>query len=138
LNPAGIAKSHGTVITFGADFISYALTFQRAGNYPGIMEEATSYAGTRFPKMTNTAQAPLGIGSYQPVPLIGIVSDLGGLVPKLHVGFAVYGPNSYPFRNFNDVNGQPYYLKDPATGAYSFPSFGRAPPPTRYDNISEQ
>ncbi len=137
LNPAGIAKSHGTVITLGATAIDYAMSFQRAGDYPAIMEEATSFAGSPFPKMTNQAKPSLGIGSFQPVPLIGIVSDLNGAIPKLHVGFSVYAPNAYPFRNLNNVNGQPYYFKDPSTGAFSFPSFGNAPPPTRYDIVNQ-
>lgn len=138
LNPAGIAKSHGTVITLGADFISYAMSFTRAGSYDPIAEESVSFAGQPYPKMTNGAKPPLGIGSFQPVPLIGIVSDLGGIIPKLHVGFNVYAPNAYPFRDLNTVNGQPYFFKDPATGAYSFPSFGNAPPPTRYDIVEQE
>jgi len=138
INPAGIAKSHGTVITLGIDAISYAQSFQRAGNYPTTTMEASTFSGQPFPKMTNHARPALGIGSYQPVPLIGIVSDLNGLVPKLHVGFSVYAPNAYPFRDYNTVNGQPYYFKDPKTGAYSFPSFGAAPPPTRYDIVEQE
>ena len=51
LNPAGIASSHGTVITLGADFIDYAMTFQRAGDYPAIAEEATSYARNSIPEV---------------------------------------------------------------------------------------
>ncbi|HEY1811918.1 MAG TPA: outer membrane protein transport protein [Kofleriaceae bacterium] len=137
LNPAGIAKSKGTHVTIGADAISYAMSFKRAGDYPAIMEEATTFAGTPYPIMTNQAKPALGIGSFQPVPLIGITSDLNGLIPKLHVGFSVYAPNAYPFRNLNNVNGQPYYFKDPSTGAFSFPSFGNAPPPTRYDIIDQ-
>jgi long-subunit fatty acid transport protein len=138
LNPAGIAKSHGTVITLGADFINYAMTFQRAGSYDPVSQESVSYAGQPFPKMTNASKPPLGIGSYQPVPLIGIVSDLNGVIPKLHVGFSVYAPNAYPFRDMNNVNGKPYFFKDPSTGAYSFPSFGDPPPPTRYDIVEQE
>src|ERR1700733_12473657 len=57
LNPAGIAKSEGTVITFGADFINYALKFSRTGDYPATVAGATpaSFDGTRFPSMTNMA-----------------------------------------------------------------------------------
>ena len=137
INPAGIAKSHGTVITLGIDAISYAASFQRAGNYPTTTMEASTFSGQPFPKVTNNAKPPLGIGSYQPIPLIGIVSDLNGLVPKLHVGFSVYAPNSYPFRDFNTVNGEPYYFKN-ANGSYSFPAFGAAPPPSRYDIVEQE
>jgi long-subunit fatty acid transport protein len=129
LNPAGIAKAKGTTITFGIAAIDYYLAFTRAGNYPNITEESTTYAGTPYPTMTNNAKPPLGFGSFQPVPLIAIVSDLGGLVPNLHVGFGLYAPNAYPFRDFQTVNGKPWVfnsnIEDP-------------PPPTRYDMIHEE
>jgi long-subunit fatty acid transport protein len=38
----------------------------------------------------------------------------------------------------NNVNGKPYFFKDPSTGAYSFPSFGDPPPPTRYDIVEQE
>lgn len=139
INPAGIAQSHGTKITLGINAISYGMKFRRTGDYNPIPEESTSYAGMRFPEMTNAAHPPLGFGSYQPVPLIGIVSDLGGILGgRLHAGFAVYAPQAYPFRDLNNVNGQPYYTKG-ANGAYGFPSdLSSAPPPTRYDIVAQQ
>ncbi len=130
LNPAGIAKAHpGTVITIGIAAIDYFMSFKRAGNYPNIAEESTTYAGMPYPTMTNDAKPPLGIGSWQPVPLIAVVSDLGGAIPNLKVGVGLYAPNAYPFRDFQTVNGKPWVfnsnIEDP-------------PPPTRYDVLHEE
>src|SRR5580704_3370825 len=107
LNPAGLAKSHGTQIQIGISSIDYFLSFARAGDYPLIKQQTTTYAGTPYPTMTNNAQPSLGIPGtgFQPVPLIAIVSDLGGAIPGLHVAAGLYAPNAYPFRNMTDVNG---------------------------------
>ena len=136
INPAGIAKTSGTKITLGIVAIDYIMSFARAGSYDPITDEATSYAGTPYPVVSNASKPPLGIGSFQPVPVIGIVSDLNGAVPHLHVGFGIYAPNGYPFRDMNNVNGKPYYTKT-STG-YDFPVFGAAPPPSRYDIVEEE
>ncbi|HEY6036025.1 MAG TPA: hypothetical protein VIV58_17235, partial [Kofleriaceae bacterium] len=119
LNPAGIAKTTGTKITIGIAAIDYLMSFQRSGTYDPIKEEATSYAGTPYPKMTNDAKPPLGIGAFQPVPVIGVVSDLNNKIPHLHAGFGIYAPNAYPFRNMNNVNGKPYFVK--SGNGYDFP-----------------
>ncbi|MFT3692417.1 MAG: outer membrane protein transport protein [Kofleriaceae bacterium] len=136
LNPAGIAKSTGTVITIGIAAIDYYMSFTRAGTYDPIKEEAVSYAGMHYPTVTNDASPPLGIGGYQPVPVIGIVSDLGNRIPGLHVGLGIYAPNAYPFRDMNKVNGKDYFTKT-STG-YDFPAFGDPPPPSRYDIIEQE
>jgi long-subunit fatty acid transport protein len=135
VNPAGIAKTKGTKITLGIVAIDYLMSFQRAGTYDPIKEEATSYAGMAYPKMTNDAKPALGIGAFQPVPVIGIVSDLNNAIPHLHVGFGIYAPNAYPFRDMNNVNGKPYFVK--SGNGYTFPTTGDAPPPTRYDIIEQ-
>jgi long-subunit fatty acid transport protein len=127
LNPAGIAKAKGTTITFGIAAIDYFLSFKRAGNYPDLSaHESTTYANMPYPTMTNDAKAPLGIGAYQPVPLIAVVSDLGGAVPNLHLGFGIYAPNAYPFRDFQTVNGHHWQLNN---------NIEDPPPPTRYDTL---
>jgi long-chain fatty acid transport protein len=131
INPAGLAKSHGTQIQIGVAAIDYFLSFHRAGDYPLISEQTTTYAGTPFPTMKNNAQPPFGIPGtgYQPVPVIAIVSDLGGAVPGLHVAAGLYAPNAYPFRDFTNVNGKPWTFNVNA---------GDPPPPTRYDVLTEQ
>ena len=135
LNPANLAKTHGTVIQLGAATIGYSLSFQRNGTYDAT-PDAASFEGTRYPVMTNDAHPPLGIGSYQPVPVLAVVSDLGGAVPGLVVAAGLYAPNAYPFRDLNTVNGQPYFV--PGDQGYQFPTFGAPPPPTRYDVIHQE
>jgi long-subunit fatty acid transport protein len=129
LNPAGIAKAKGTTITFGIAAIDYFMSFQRNGTYPSIMEEDQSYEGQRYPLMTNDPKPPLGIGQFQPVPVIAIVSDLGGRIPGLHAGFGVYAPSAYPFRGMTNVNGKPYTFNTDLTDP---------PPPTRYDIMHQE
>src|SRR5262249_38959950 len=99
LNPAGIAKAKGTVITLGISAIDYTMQFQRNGNYDPTMAEALPYAGQPYALAKNDAKPPLGIGSIQPVPVISIISDLGGKIPHLHVAAGIYAPNAYPFRD---------------------------------------
>ena len=136
LNPANLAKTHGTVIQLGAATIDYYMSFQRNGTYDPDPNEPISYAGQRYPTMTNDAHPPLGFGNYQPVPVIAVVSDLGGVVPGLVVAAGLYAPNAYPFRDLNTVNGQPYFV--PSDKGYQFPTFGAPPPPTRYDVIHQE
>src|SRR5438045_1498756 len=84
INPAGLAKAKGTTVTIGFTAIDYALAFQRNGTYDDNPNDSESYEGQRYPTITNNPSPPLGIGAYQPVPLIAIVSDLGAAVPTLH------------------------------------------------------
>jgi long-subunit fatty acid transport protein len=139
LNPANLASTRGTVITFGISAIDYFMSFQRNGNYDAITNDNVSYAGQRYPVMTNDVHPPLGIPGtgFQPVPLIAISSDLGNRVPGLAAAFGLYAPNGYPFRDLNKVNGQGYYSTD-SSGAWKFPQFGNPPPPTRYDVIHQE
>jgi long-subunit fatty acid transport protein len=139
LNPAGLASAgSGTFVQLGISAIDYFMSFHRNGNYDAVSEEAFPYEGMRYPTVTNDAKPPLGIGSYQPVPLIAVVTDLGGRVPGLHAAVGLYAPNAYPFREMNTVNGKPFYIPNDA-GSYDFPaSFEGAPPPTRYDVIHEE
>ena len=141
LNPANLAKTKGTVITFGFAAIDYFMSFQRNGTYDTFPTESTSYAGMRYPTITNDSQPALGIPGtgWQPVPLVAIVSDLGGKVPGLVAAFGLYAPNAYPFRDMNKVNGQNYFFQDPTKGgSWNFPVFGAPPPPTRYDVIHQE
>src|SRR5690242_12780196 len=83
LNPAGLAQAgSGTFVQLGISAIDYFMWFHRNGNYDPTMD-AAAYEGSRYPVVSNDPKPPLGIGSWQPVPLIAIVSDLGGAVPGL-------------------------------------------------------
>jgi long-subunit fatty acid transport protein len=134
LNPAGLAQAaSGTFVQLGISAIDYFMWFHRNGDYDPTMD-AASYEGSRYPVVTNQPKPPLGIGSWQPVPLIAIVSDLGGAVPGLTVAAGLYAPNAYPFRDM----GSSYYTPN-AAGSYDFPtSYTAEPPPTRYDVIHEE
>jgi len=133
LNPAGIAKAQGTTITLSAAMIQYAMEFQRRGTYDAVPGESYPYAGQPFVVVKNDASPPLGIGSVQPVPVIAVISDLGGRIPGLHVGIGVYAPNAYPFRDLcaqQSGGCEKYVFNDtPAT----------VPPPgTRYDVMKQE
>jgi long-subunit fatty acid transport protein len=133
LNPAGLAKSKGTVITLGVTAIDYAMTFQRNGTYDPIMEESVTYAGQPYALQKNDAKPPLGIGPVQPVPVFAVVTDLGGVIPKLHVAAGIYAPNAYPFRDIATCPaGQACYH-------YQFnQDFDKPPPPGRYDIVKQE
>ncbi len=126
LNPANLAKTKGTTITLSAAIISYAMQFSRSGTYD-VQQDAASkepFDGTPFPTVKNDVKPKLGFGSFQPVPVFAIVSDLGGKVPGLHVAIGVYAPNAYPFRDMSQN--------------YQFNSdFAKPPPGTRYDIIKQ-
>ena len=126
INPAGLAKASGTTITISLAAFDYFMQFTRAGSYDQISETDTAYEGKPFGTVKNTASPPLGIGGVQPVPVIAIVSDLGGKIPGLHVAAGVFAPNAYPFRDMS----QGYVLNQSGDDI--------APPPTRYDIIKQE
>lgn len=133
LNPAGIAKADGTTITLSAAMIQYAMEFQRRGTYDAVAGESYPYAGQPFARVKNDASPPLGIGSIQPVPVVAVLSDLGGRVPGLHLGLGLYAPNAYPFRDL---------CTQLATGcqkyAFNNDNPGTPPPGTRYDIMAQE
>ncbi len=127
INPAGLAKTNGTTITLSAAIIDYAMTFQRRGTYDAIEGVDLPYEGQPYPLVEDDAKPPLGIGPYQPIPVIAVTTDLGGKVPGLRLALGMYAPNSYPFRNLCTRQGgscEPYTL-DAAPEV--------APNPLRYD-----
>jgi long-subunit fatty acid transport protein len=132
LNPAGLAKSTGTTITVSAAMLSYAMEFQRRGTYDAVDGQTYPYAGQPFALAKNDPSPPLGIGSVQPVPVIAVISDLGGVVPGLHVALGFYAPNAYPFRNMciDGAGGcrKPVFTGDP----------NLAPLSTRYDIVEQE
>jgi long-subunit fatty acid transport protein len=131
LNPAGIAKAKGTTITFAMTAIDYIMEFQRNGTYDPVAAETLPWAGQPYALAKNDSSPPLGIGPVQPVPLVAVISDLGGRIKGLHVAAGVYAPNSYPFRDMATCPaGQACYH-------YQFNSDDRAPLPTRYDIMKQ-
>lgn len=131
INPAGLAKAKpGTEITISLAIIDYVMKFTRAGTYdmqtdPNATAGDHSYEGQPYPTVSNTSKPPLGLGAFQPVPVVAITSDLGGAVKGLHVAAGLYAPNAYPFRDMTVVNGKSFVFNtSPDTDA---------PPPTRYD-----
>jgi long-subunit fatty acid transport protein len=99
INTAGIAKSEGTTITLSAAIIDYAMTFQRRGTYDQIDGIDQPWEGQPYPLVEDDAKPPLGIGPYQPIPVVALTTDLGGRIPNLHLAVGMYAPNSYPFRD---------------------------------------
>lgn len=136
LNPSGMARGRGTRVQIGAAIINYFMTFQRNGTYDALDNDAQPYEGQAYPVVEQDAQPQLGIGRYQPVPVIAVVTDLGGKVSGLNIGAGLYAPNSYPFRRMNNVNGKPYFIKDD-DGNWQFPIAGDPPPSTRYDILEQ-
>jgi len=131
-NPAGIAKATGTTITISAAMLSYAMQFQRRGTYDAVPGESYAYAGQPYALEKNDASAPLGIGSVQPVPVIAVLTDLGGRVPGLHLGAGLYAPNAYPFRDLcTQLSG--------GCQKYQFNQDFTVPPPgARYDVMKQE
>jgi long-subunit fatty acid transport protein len=128
INPAGLSKSHGWGFTLSTTFITYAMDFTRRGTYDPVVSDAQGYEGTPYPTVTNEAKPPLGIGRFQPLPVIAVIGDLGRLVPGLHVALGLFVPNSYPFRDM--TNGYPLERFAEDTGI--------APPPSRYDSLTAE
>ncbi|CAN5922849.1 hypothetical protein BH11MYX3_BH11MYX3_39280 [soil metagenome] len=125
LNPAGLAKTTGTTLTLSMAIIDYALSFQRRGTYDAVDNVDLVYEGEPYPLVEDASKAPLGIGGFQPIPVLAVTSDLGGLVPNLRVAAGIYAPNSYPFRDMcthqpgggckkYEVNGDPDERPSPA------------------------
>ena len=127
INPAGLAKTRGTTITLSAAAIQYSMKFTRAGAYDPLpaADPDQTFIGTHYATVENQPDLPLGVGSFQPIPVIAIVSDLGGAVPNLRVAGGLYAPNAYPFRDMS----QGYQFNG---------NFGTPPPPTRYDILEQE
>ena len=133
LNPAGIAKTTGTTITLSMAIIDYAMSFQRRGTYDAIPNVDLSYEGQPYPLVEDASQAPLGIGGFQPIPVIAVTTDLGGLVPNLRLAAGVYAPNSYPFRDLCTHQPGGGCKKDEING-----DANELPSPARYDVVSRK
>lgn len=131
LNPAGFAKTKGTTITLSMAIISYAMEFTRRGTYDMLPNDALPYEGTPYPTVKNDVSPALGVGSFQPVPVFAVSSDLGGKVEGLRVAAGLYAPNAYPFRDM---------CTETSNGCrrYTFNGdFNEAPAPARYDIVDQ-
>jgi long-subunit fatty acid transport protein len=124
INPAGLAGIHGTMISLGLSLIDYHLTVDRAGTYDDVMDRDDPWENQPFAPVSDDSSPPIGLGSFQVVPVFAIASDLGGKVKGLTVAAGVYAPNAYPTRSM----GADYVLEEA----------GVAPPPTRYDIVKQE
>jgi long-subunit fatty acid transport protein len=126
INPAGLAKTHGTVIHVGSALIAYHQTVGRLGTYEVDNDDPNAHPwnGDAYPSVSDTSSPVIGLGPFQAVPVIAVSSDLGGKVKGLVVAAGVFAPNAYPVRNMQ----ADYVLEDPNT----------PPPPTRYDTIEQK
>jgi long-subunit fatty acid transport protein len=129
INPSGFAKTTGTQITLSMAIIDYAVSFQRRGTYDQIDGVDLPYEGQPYPVVEDNSKPPLALGSYQPIPVIAISTDLGGAVPGLRLAAGMYAPNSYPFRDLCVKTGS-------TCEEYEFGGDPNAPPlPARYDVV---
>ncbi|HVK87720.1 MAG TPA: outer membrane protein transport protein [Kofleriaceae bacterium] len=131
INPAGLAKTKGTTITISLALIRYFMEFTRRGTYDDTPFVNPPYEGAPYATIENDPKPPLGIGKFQPIPVIAVVSDLGGRVPNLRVAAGLFAPSGYPFRDM--------------TGGWKFPAAGdptadldAPPPPSRYDILTQE
>ncbi len=126
INPAGFAKADGIKLTIGATLIKYYMSFSRRGSYDPITNEDRPYEGQDYATVENNPKPPLGIGSFQPLPVIVVSWDLGDRIPGLTTAVGLYTPSGYPFRDMSQ--GFEFdAVVDPNTDSTI------APPPTRYD-----
>lgn len=129
INPAGIAKTEGVKLTISATLIQYFMSFSRRGSYDPVTDGSNrSYVGMPYETVENDPKPPLGIGKFQPLPVIAVAWDLGGRVPGLAVAGGLYTPTGYPFR---DMTGGYDFERDVASDTI-------APPPTRYDVMKQE
>lgn len=125
INPAGLAKTEGTVLHVGSALIAYHQTVGRFGVYEQDPDApALPYAGQQYPSVSDTSKPAIGLGPFQAVPVIAVSTDLGGKVKGLRVAAGVYAPNAYPVRDMS--------------AGYTIEAPGVPPPPTRYDTIRQK
>src|SRR5688572_15970584 len=99
INPAGLAKTNGWTVTISTAMIQYFMEFTRAGTYDAIADDDQPFEGQPYGTVKNDPSPPLGIGGMQPVPVIALVTDLGGRMRNLRLALGLYAPNAYPFRD---------------------------------------
>lgn len=131
INPAGLAKTQGVKLTISTTLLQYFMSFSRRGSYdPVANPDGTTrpYNGAPYETVENDPKPPLGIGAFQPLPVIAVAWDLGGRVPGLAIAGGLYTPSGYPFRDMS----QGYdFVRDVSNDSV-------APPPTRYDIMQQE
>jgi long-subunit fatty acid transport protein len=129
INPAGLAKTRGTVVSISASLVDYNMAFTRAGTYDASADAEAAgvdipWAGEAYPTVYNEADPKIGLGGMQAVPLIAVSSDLGNAVPGLRIAAGVFGPsNAFPDRAYEDD--------------YELDS-GERPSPARYNMVRQE
>jgi len=131
INPAGLAKTEGLTITISTAFIRYFMEFTRRGTYDAPTDFSPPYAGQPYPTITNDPDLALGVAKFQPIPVIAVVTDLGGRVPNLRLAAGLYAPTGYPFRDM--TNGYQFPRGDDPNADLTTP-----PPPSRYDVLTAE
>lgn len=124
VNPAGLAGIHGTMITLGVSLIDYDLTFDRAGTYDDVPDRDDPWEGQPYAPISDESSPPIGVGSFQLVPVFTVAHNLDAQVKGLTIAAGVYAPQAYPTR----AMGADYVLEDPTT----------PPPPSRYDVVEQE
>ncbi|HEU4616092.1 MAG TPA: outer membrane protein transport protein [Kofleriaceae bacterium] len=131
INPAGFAKAEGLKLTISATLVQYFMSFSRRGTYDPVTNPDNTtrpYNGDAYATVENDPNPPLGIGKFQPLPVLAVSWDLGGRVPGLVIAGGLYTPSGYPFRDMSQG-----YDFERDVGNDSI-----APPPTRYDVMSQE
>jgi long-subunit fatty acid transport protein len=129
INPAGLAKTSGLKLTISATLIQYYMSFSRRGQYDPLTNVDHPFEGQDYATVENDPKPPLGIGGFQPLPVLAVAWDLGGRVEGLSLAAGLYTPSGYPFRDMTDG----YQFQTDAAADYSI-----APPPTRYDIMQQE
>jgi long-chain fatty acid transport protein len=124
VNPAGLAGIRGTMITLGLSFIDYDLTFDRAGTYDDVPDRDDPWEGLPHEPISDESSPPIGLGSFQLVPVFTVAHNLDAQVKGLTLAAGVFAPQAYPTR----AMGADYVLEDPTA----------PPPPSRYDVVEQE
>src|SRR5689334_10207926 len=82
-NPAGLALLPGTQLYLDANFVRMSLSYTRSGRYEPTPAPLPphSYDGMPYPTVTDSSVPTFGVAGFQPIPLIAVVTDLGGRLP---------------------------------------------------------
>jgi long-chain fatty acid transport protein len=124
-NPAGLAWQKGTSLSLGMNFIDFQQRYQRSGSYETPEDgDPLPWTGQPFEEVNDASTPAVGFGGFQGIPLIGVVTDLGGRIPLPMVfGIGMIADHGFPEREYQED----YVPDDPDS----------PPPPQRYDIIEQ-